>query len=330
APKTDNAGIYLDLGRAYEKNEEIDNAIANYEEAIKLDPGLATAHLKQGVLYSRKKDLEQAQRHFETAEELYRRNSNREGLAEVFFQRGKTYDSLNQLSEARTQLEKAYNLARSNFQRINTLLFLSSNSLFSGDKVKAQKEAEEVIDEARSNSMETLVTQGLIGLGNVWFLRGDYPEAEKYYKLAIDSANNYKGSYTIASARGNLGSLLVQQSRLDEGLREIQEAKVFFHSGKYTLEESRLLLVIARANRKQGDYALAQKAYEETLPLFVKLEDRGTEGLIHSEIGQLLVYQDRFPEALRHFTQRYRITQATDQKDGRASALAAIAEVQWQ
>jgi tetratricopeptide (TPR) repeat protein len=79
---------YLDLGRAYEKNEEADKAIEYYEKTAGLNAQYGAAFLRLGILRNRKAEFEKSNDAFNTAEITYERLSNDEGIAEVKFQRG--------------------------------------------------------------------------------------------------------------------------------------------------------------------------------------------------------------------------------------------------
>ena len=50
-----DAQVYVDLGRAYEKNDQPDKANENYARAISLNPRQATAYLRAGVIQVRAK-----------------------------------------------------------------------------------------------------------------------------------------------------------------------------------------------------------------------------------------------------------------------------------
>jgi tetratricopeptide (TPR) repeat protein len=89
--------VYLDLGRAYEKNEEIDKAIESYEKAIQLNTQYGAAFLRLGILKSRKAEYQKASLAFDKAEIIYDRLSNDEGVAEIKFHRGVSFNSQHQL-----------------------------------------------------------------------------------------------------------------------------------------------------------------------------------------------------------------------------------------
>ena len=50
-PTAEKAYALVDLGRAFEKNEQLDKAIESHQEASKLDPHYAAAFLRSGIVY---------------------------------------------------------------------------------------------------------------------------------------------------------------------------------------------------------------------------------------------------------------------------------------
>lgn len=80
---SEKAAAYVDLGRAYEKNEDLDRAIESYLKATQLDSQSAAAFLRAGILYGRRQQLTQATDAFAKAENIYQAMSSQEGLAEV-------------------------------------------------------------------------------------------------------------------------------------------------------------------------------------------------------------------------------------------------------
>src|SRR6185369_14356437 len=65
APDSDEAYAYVDLGRAYEKNDQLDKAIESYLKAAALAPADPTSFVRLGILYGRRQDLEKALAAFE-------------------------------------------------------------------------------------------------------------------------------------------------------------------------------------------------------------------------------------------------------------------------
>jgi tetratricopeptide (TPR) repeat protein len=57
---SDLAGVYLNRGLAYQTKGDLDRAIADFNQAIQLDPKFAAAYNNRGVAYEAKGDLDRA------------------------------------------------------------------------------------------------------------------------------------------------------------------------------------------------------------------------------------------------------------------------------
>jgi tetratricopeptide (TPR) repeat protein/tRNA A-37 threonylcarbamoyl transferase component Bud32 len=302
---------YLDLGRAYEKNEEIDKAIESYTGAIKLDPQYAAAFLRLGMLHGRKRDLQTAVGAFNDAERLYEAASNFEGVTESFYQRGYLFNKMGMIADAQTQFQKVVDRTRSTgnkYQQIKTLLQLSSISYTEGKTVQAKQLAAEALDLARANGLENLTTEGLIDLGNAFFVRREYNEAENYYRQALEFAQRSKGRRSEALAHMSLGKLYMQQEEnTDEGLRLIEKALEFYRQGGYAKEVSQALLLHGQGKLQKGDYEGALNVFTEQLEMAQHDNDQVQIARSHLLIGSLHVDQELYPDALRHFEESCKI-----------------------
>jgi tetratricopeptide (TPR) repeat protein/predicted Ser/Thr protein kinase len=302
--------VLVDLGRAYEKNEDVKKAIESYTEATNRNPQYATAFLRLGILYGRQRDLASALSSFDKAEGIYQAMGNLEGRTEVVYQRGALFNQLNKLSEARTQLEQALALARAGdytSQEIKTLLQLSTVAVDAGETARATDYAREAVDLAQKNGMENLSAQGLIDLGYGFLVRGEPGEAEKYFLQALESAQRIKARGNEARARGAMASLRQQQNQPEEVVKYLEPALAFYQQGGYRAATSACLALLARANLQKGDYAAAQKAQEKLLQLGQQLNDQSLIAQAHAERGSALAREEKFTEALDHFTQAYLI-----------------------
>jgi tetratricopeptide (TPR) repeat protein/tRNA A-37 threonylcarbamoyl transferase component Bud32 len=304
----DNPEVYVDLGRAYEKNHEREKAIENYVEAINRDSPYATAYLRVGILYGEKQDIQSALAAFDKAEGLYQALGNIEGLTEVRYQRGLLYDKTGKTAEAQAQLQQALETARvsnNEHQQIRAILQLSSVAYTAGNTALSQELARKAVELAQAKGMENLTARGLVDLGYAYLAHGDYSEAETYFQQALDFAKRYKGRRNEARALFSLASLRIQQGNADEALRYILPALKFYQEGGYRQETSTALLLLGRANRLKGDYEEALKAFEQQLNLGEQWGALAQVASSHSEIGRVLIRQARYTEALPHFEASY-------------------------
>jgi len=335
AADPDKPSAYLDLGRAYERNENIDNAIASYMKAIEIDKQSVAAYLRLGILYGRQNKLEDAKDAFDKAEKRYKALSNSEGLTEVFYQRGLLLNARGKHNEARMELQRALEQARTQtvenrYQEIKALLQLSNISYNDGDPDQGGRLATEAIEKARDSGKESLATDALIDLGNSFMFRGDYDQAEKYLLKALDSAQKDRSPRNEARARLQLGSLNVQRADPDKAIPYIEAAQAFYQPG-YKRESSRALILLGRAHRQKGDYDAALKIFEEQLRLATELSDPSQVALSHQSIAGLLGdYLERYPEALTHVDASCEIYERSPKSSNLGYGLLARGTLLWQ
>ncbi|MFN2497865.1 MAG: protein kinase [Pyrinomonadaceae bacterium] len=298
--------VMLDLGRAYEDNNDVKGAIQSYSEASTRNPQYATAYLRLGIVFGQQGDLEKALSSFETAESIYQALGNIEGRTEVVFRRGALLNKRNRLSEAKTQLEQALVLAKANdnkSQIIKALLQLCSVSFDAGETERSTGYAREAVELAQKNGMENLSAQALVDLGNSFLIRGQPAEAEKYLLQALESAQRAKARRNEARARVSLASLRQQQNKPDEVIQFLGPALAFYQQGGYRSETFSCLVLQARANLQKGDYAAAQKGQEQLLQLAQAANDQSQLALAHAERGSGLAAEQKFIEALDQMEQ---------------------------
>lgn len=324
--------VLVDLGRAYENNNDVNDAIKSYTEASTRNPQYATAYLRLGIVFGQQGDLAKALSSFETAESIYQALGNIEGRTEVVFQRGALFNKRNKLADAKTQLEQALALAKANdnkSQIIKILLQLSSVSFDAGETERATGYARDAVDLAQKNGMENLSAQALVDLGNSFLIRGQPDEAEKYLSQALESAQRAKARRNEARARVSLASLRQQQNKPDEVIQFLEPALAFYQQGGYRSETFSCLVLLARANLQKGDFAAAQKGHEQLLQLAQAANDQSLLALAHAERGSGLVEEQKFTEALDHLEQAGVIYTAQGVQRSLCYNLANRSDVLW-
>jgi serine/threonine protein kinase len=328
----EKSAAYVDLGRAYEKAENLDSAIESYVRAALLDPQSAAAVLRSGILYGRRQDFARANAAFSKAQDIYQAMSSQEGLAEVYYQRGSLLARIRRLPEAKEQLERSLEISRSSsneYQSIRTQLQLSNVYYAEGESSRAKTIAAEAVKAAQQVNIRTLATNGLIDLGYTLLARGEFADTRVYLQQALDLARQDKSTRLEARARLALGSLSTQEGSLDEAVSHLESALKFFKPAGYRTETSNALILLGRAYRDKGEYAVAMRAFSEQLELAKQSGDPARLAATHSSLGVLLGdNQEAYPEAIPHFEESYRINTSLGARVGmgwdqvnRASAL---------
>lgn len=314
--KPDNAYAYLDLARAYEKNDEIDKALENLKVATTHDAQYAPAFLRLGVLHGRKEDLPNADNAFGKAESLFQTLGDFEGSTEVLFQRGSMLARIGKMPEAQTQLQKALDIARTSnnqYQEIKTMLQLSIVLQSRGNTQPAQQMASDAVNLAQSLGLENLATQCLIDLGDTYLVRREYDDAERVLKQALDFARRNKGRRNEARALLILAKLYVQQEKnTDQALTYVEQSLGYFQQGGYNKEVSLAILLRGRANLQKGEYDSALKDFQQQIDFSHKTNNQSQLASTHLLMGNLLRELERYPEALTSFQKSFEIYKTLD------------------
>jgi tRNA A-37 threonylcarbamoyl transferase component Bud32 len=289
---------YLDLGRAYERNNQVEKALSSYTEATSHNNSYAAAFLRLGTLHARQASQAGAADAFDRAQRLYAGLGNKEGEAAVRYQRGRLFVGLKNEAEARGEFNEALRLARetnNTYQQVQALLQLA---LVQED---GEKVARDAVAMAQSSGMNDQVANGFNTLGIVLLKRLDLDGAEYNFNQTLQYArtNNLKRYEALASF--NLSSVRERQGRPDEAEQLARQAVEFFNQGGYRREADQFAMLIARNKKQRGDFDGALKLLEELLHAAEQRGDMGQAASLHHECGTVLNTQEKYAQALAHY-----------------------------
>ncbi len=322
---------HLDLGRAYERDNQVEKAAGSYANATGLDPSHAVAFLRLGALHARRSNQPGAADAFDTAQKLYSQRGNKEGEAAVRYQRGRFFLQVQgKMKEARPEFEQALALARDakNIHLEVQLLLQLAQAL--DVPAEAQRVARQGFEAAQTNSMNDQVANGFITEGIVLFTKLDNPgEAEESYKRALQFAGVSKLKRYEALAYTNLGSLYEKQEKLDEADKYLEKGHEFYRQGGYRNEADRTATLLARVKKRRGDYDGALKVFEELLRSADHSGDMMQVASLQRECGSVLGTQEQYARALQHYEQSIKAARALRNQTLYAYSLFSQANVLW-
>jgi tetratricopeptide (TPR) repeat protein len=179
-------------------------------------------------------------------------------------------------------------------------------------------------------NIRSLAANGLIDLGYTLLARGEFADTRSYLQQALNFARQDKSTRMEARARLALGSLSTQDGRFDEAVSHLEAALKFYQPAGYRTETSNALILLGRAHRDRGEYAVAMKAFSEQLELAKQSGDPARLAATHSSIGVLLgENQELYPEALPHYDESYRINKSLGARVGMGWDQANRASALW-
>jgi tetratricopeptide (TPR) repeat protein/tRNA A-37 threonylcarbamoyl transferase component Bud32 len=323
----------IDLGRAYQKNDQPEMALQTYLEASRLDPAYAAAFVNSGVICGRLQRWIEADSAFEKAAKLFDTNNEIEGLAEIGLQKAVIFTQLGKVSDAEAELKKALQksiVLEHQDKHIRVLLNLSNNAITAGNLALAKDYAAEALTLAQNNKMENLTIQGLIDIGNRYFIQGNHDEAERYFREAIDLAQRYKAARGEARANLSLASLKTHQND-PEAVRDYSNRAVtFFKRGGYRKELGQAYVILGHAFDQTGDYEAALATFKEQLDAGLQANDQQQVAWAKEGTAVVLNHLQRYPEALISFQEQYEIVKGLKTTAVVGYAAMNIGTMNWQ
>jgi tetratricopeptide (TPR) repeat protein len=217
APKT--ALYRRNLGYVYRDMADFDKALTEYDEALRLEPKNAWNHVARGDLHYRRPDYDKAVADYTAALKLDPNYQN------AYFQRGRTYSALLDYNKAVANYSEAIRIAPT-AAAFNSRAYAYQKS---GERTKA---IEDYLESIKRDPTSVFAT---INYANLMIAEGKEKEAEVVFraqvaakkKLVMDNPLNPFFSthrQDLAWAYENLASLLRESGRLSEAESTCAEA----------------------------------------------------------------------------------------------------------
>ena len=203
ATQPDHADAWLLSGNIHRQQNELDLAIAAYQQFIRLQPSNANVLSNLGVLYIQQGETDQAIAIFEQAIKL------QPDYAEAYGNLGELYREQDQLAAAEKYLQKAIQL-KPNY---SGAYYNLGNLYHTQDKIEQAIEAYQ-----QSIKLQPNYASACSNLGSMYHYQGDLVQACDYYQKAIKLKPNY------AIAHFNLGNVYKDQSKFTLALKAYHRA----------------------------------------------------------------------------------------------------------
>ena len=295
-----DAGAWLDLGRAQEAAGLISEARESYLKAIAQNRQSAAAHLRLGYVEGLESRKTESLAAFGEAERLYLADSNVEGQAEVALRRGVTLDAFGEYKEARTDLEHALKLSeRASYQQVQARLALSSVTASEGRFPESEQLASTAVQDALASRLDTIAADGLIDLTATLLQLRRNAEARDQVTRALRLAEQRGARRTTARARVQLAAVQVAQNQHREALSTIASVLPFLKSSRYRRFELMALSIAARAHQSLDELDQARAISSDVLAAAEAVKDDSQVALAANNLASVTAVLGHYPEALR-------------------------------
>ena len=272
--KPDYAEAHNNLGIALDAQDKMDQAIAHYDEALRLKPDYAEAHNNLGLALAAQGNMDQAIAHYDQALRL------KPDYAEAHNNLGIALEAQGKLDQAIAQYDEALRLKPGYADAHNNL----------GLALEAQGK----VDQAMAQYAEALrLNPDLAGahnnLGLALAAQGKLDQAIAHYEEALHLNPAYAG------AHNNLGLALAAQGKLDQAVAHYAEALRL----NPDLAKTHNNLGLALAAQGKTDQARAH--YAQALHLKPDYAEA------HNSLGLALTAQGKMDQARAHFAEALRL-----------------------
>ncbi len=299
--------------------DSIDISIAWSQKALALaeelafEAGILEAHLKLGLFFYRKRNLEPSNVHFEQAIPMAKAQKDDVRLAEAYHGKANNFFYENKLKEGIFWLKASHALipdVATNMQgRTRNIISIGYWYGQLGDFETAFNylfEALDIVEKQLTTGEKNMLPWKpylLTLISNTHMAKGDFPKALAYEELSLGASAAYGDSMRMAISRHNLCDIYCH---LGDYARALEECK--------TIERQKLWINDLRA---EGEYHLRlgliyfqMEDPEKSLAAYEKgreiLESAGDERGLHgwpADIAPLLVSEGKYDLALEYLTE---------------------------
>jgi tetratricopeptide (TPR) repeat protein len=299
----EDAGLWLDLGRAEEASGDVGSAREHYLKAVELDPQYAAAHLRLGMAEGQTGSTERSLAAFDEAIRLYRAGSRTEGEAEAWLRKGMRQTTIGDYEGARTSLGEALKItgdARYLPLRLRSRFALSRVMLSEGQYDEARTFAASAIDEATAADADSLAAEGMVNLATILTALQQYDDADAQLEQAIQLTSSAGAGRSEMRARLQQASLRIRTNQAEDALALAQAPMAFFAEGKYLRYEAQAKSIMSRAYERLERYDEARGLASEVLQYADEIHDDSLMSESLYNLAGQLTQLGRLPEALEH------------------------------
>ncbi|HUB67273.1 MAG TPA: tetratricopeptide repeat protein [Candidatus Methylacidiphilales bacterium] len=281
AQNPDCWAAHNNLGEGYLKTDQLDKALAQFQETLAINPNYAEAHDNLGDVYLRKGLVDQAISEYQRAAQIDPAFAGaHDNFGNALLRKGK-------VDEAIAQYQKTLEI-NPNFTQAYYNLGIAFLQKGLADQA--------IIQFQTALKLDPNYAEACNNLGAALLEKGELDEAINQYQKALAINANY------VEARTNFANALVQKGQMDDAVGQFQKAletDPYFALAHYSL---------GNALARQGQLDAASAQYQEAL----KIEPTNTK--IHYNLGVTLFQKGDLNGAAAQFREALKL----DPTNGRA------------
>jgi len=185
-----------------------------------------------------------------------------------------------------------------------------------------------IIEESESSGDKTAQSLALNYLGNIYFKKGDYPNANMTFSTAL-AVSSTDGSPVLVEALTNLATVQLFQENYDVALIGFEESLRIYEKNKNLQAKASCIKSIGDVHYKRGNYEEAIKKYKESLKIYDEFGDLLSRATVLNNMGIIYMDWKRYSEALEQLEEAYQISDQLGSLSAKAIVLGNIGRIHF-
>ena len=269
--------VEIKLGNPQPSLEHLDKALSL---ATQLQNDEARANIQQaiGIAYMRLNRPTEALARYEESLKIKQRLGNKGGMAASYVQIGEVQKTLGNPAQAEKSYREALRLRREIGDRGGlSVTLIDLSSLLDGTFGRS-KEALPLLQEALTITRDTgnrhLEARALNNIGAVYFVQGQYADAQTYFERALEIREKAQAPQEAADTLHNLGDTFTRMGRYEHALQNYHRALELRRAAGDRRRAALASYGIGMIFDYQGRFGSAVKSKGEALQTFRDLQQR--------------------------------------------------------
>lgn len=185
-----------------------------------------------------------------------------------------------------------------------------------------------IIEESESSGDKVAQSLALNYLGNIYFKKGDYPNANMTFGTAL-AVSSTDGSPVLVEALTNLATVQLFQENYDVALIGFEESLRIYEKNKNLQAKASCIKSIGDVHYKRGNYEEALKKYKESLNMYDEFGDLLSRATVLNNIGIIYMDRKRYSEALEQLEEALQISDQLGSLSAKAIILGNIGRIHF-
>jgi eukaryotic-like serine/threonine-protein kinase len=292
--------LRMDLGRAYENDGRIPDAIESYGRAVPLtlEPGAALLALGRAQAMAARPEA--AIVSLRRALDTKKFDAQPEALATIHSILGVACRDTGRLEEALDHLGRSLEIRKAAGDtrgQIAALGDLASVHERRGEAEAALDLEGKAVALARDLGDADQESKALDSMASTYERTGRLDKALGTYRESLQIEKERRDDVAVANRLDRIANVYRLQGKYDDAVACLDQAKGQLGSSGDRREAASNLAITAQVRGAQGLYDQSIEAYLGSLPLFQETGQRASVAMVHRDLGRIYALQGRYAEA---------------------------------